>query len=194
MSDLLPPNSTPAERALAEAVSRLGDVPVKIREVWDADTIPLPLLPWLAWAYSVDEWDSAWLETQKRDAVKSSLRVQRQKGTIGAVRQALAALGLSIVVQEWFNETPQGEPYTFRVYVETDQSPASQAQLSKALSLISTTKNLRSHLQKVFITAKSRSNVYAVAFSCIGHEITVANYQERAKALIVNEIALNIGA
>ena len=44
MSDLLPPNSTPAERALAEAVSRLGDVPVKIREVWDADTIPLLML------------------------------------------------------------------------------------------------------------------------------------------------------
>lgn len=194
MSDLLPPNSTPAERALAEAVSRLSDVPVRVREMWNADTIPLPLLPWLAWAYSVDEWDSAWLETQKRDAVKSSLRIQRQKGTIGAVRQALQALGLSIVVQEWFNETPQGDLYTFRVYVETDQSPASQEQLSKALSLIQTTKNLRSHLQKVSITAKSRSNVYATAYTCIGHEITVANYQARDNALIVNEIALNIGA
>lgn len=177
MSDLLPPNSTPAERALAEAVSRLGDVPVKVREVWDADTIPLPLLPWLAWAYSVDEWDSSWLETQKRETVKTALRVQRQKGTIGAVRQALAALGLSIVVQEWFNETPAAPPYTFRVYIETDQSPATQEQLTKALAIINTSKNLRSHLQTVFIIAKSQANVYFGAFVSVGNEITVENYK-----------------
>lgn len=193
MSDLLPPNSTPAERALSEAISRIGDVPVMVRQMWDADKIPLPLLPWLAWAYSVDEWDSKWTETQKRAAVKSALRVQRQKGTIGAVRQALEALGLSIVVQEWFNETPAGDPYTFRVYVETDQAQATEDQLRKALSLINATKNLRSHLQNVLITARSRSNLYAAAVTCIGNEITVANYKAPDGFLIVNEIALNIG-
>lgn len=174
MSDLLPPNSTPAERALAEAVSRLGDVPVKIREVWDADSIPLPLLPWLAWAYSVDEWDSAWLETQARDTVKSALRIQRQKGTVGAVRRALGALGLPARVQEWFSQTPAGAPYTFRLLLDVDQTPLTQADLVKILEVVERTKNLRSHLEVALLTITSVAAPSVAVVAGLGLDLGVS--------------------
>ena len=188
MSDLLPPNATPKERALAEAVARLSDVPVRVRDVWNVDTIPLALLPWLAWAYSVDEWDSGWLESQKRATVKSALQVQKIKGTIGAVKTALAALGLDIEVQEWFSQTPAGDPYTFRVHVRTEQTPADQDSLRKALTLIETTKSLRSHLETVLISAKSEAPAYPATVAHIGHDITVSNFV--TFVMIVSETAI----
>jgi len=47
----------------------------------------------LAWAHSLDEWDESWPEETKRAAVQSSISVHRKKGTLGAVRRALAAAG-----------------------------------------------------------------------------------------------------
>src|SRR5688500_13103717 len=109
MSDLLPINATPAERAMEGATSRLTDVPVPPRSMWDADTCPAALLPWLAWAFSVDEWDSSWSEAQKRASIRGSVEIHQHKGTIGAVRDAVAALGVPAQVQEWFNLSPAGD-------------------------------------------------------------------------------------
>ena len=52
--DLLPANATPLERALAETTARLSDVAVPIRDLWSPENCPTELLPWLAWALSVD--------------------------------------------------------------------------------------------------------------------------------------------
>ncbi|MDT9105875.1 phage tail protein I, partial [Escherichia coli] len=121
MSDLLPNNATPLEAALAEAIARISDVPTPARDVWNPDTCQANLLPWLAWAFSVDEWDADWSEAQKRAAIKAAVPVQRYKGTIGAVREALAALGFGVQVQEWFNQLPAGAPYTYRLLLTADQ-------------------------------------------------------------------------
>src|SRR5690348_8371423 len=121
MSDhLLPPNATAQERALSETIARVSDVPVPVREMYRADVISEDLLPWLAWAFSVDEWDTNWTADQKRAAVQSSVYVHQHKGTIGALRQALDALGYTIETQEWFQLTPQGDPYTFGLLVVID--------------------------------------------------------------------------
>lgn len=188
---LLPSNSTPLEVALEEALSRFSDIPVDIRTLWNADTIPIALLPWLAWAYSVDEWDTAWSEQQKRQTVKTALEVQRIKGTIGAVKTALGALGIDIRVQEWFNQTPAGDPYTFQVHVETTQIPVTKETLFKALQVIDVAKNLRSHLSAVLISSSSVANVYAGAVAHIGHEIEITNY--RKMSMVINSQALVIG-
>lgn len=188
---ILPPNATAPERALEEAVARISDVPVRVRDVWNPDTIPLPLLPWLAWAFSVDEWSSQWTEQQKRDTVKSSLEVQKIKGTIGAVKRALSALGINIQVQEWFQLEPQGQPYTFRVYIETADANVSLETMRKALNLIELTKSLRSHLETVYVTATSQNNVFVGTVAHIGSEITISNY--RRPQIIINPLALVIG-
>ncbi|MNZ14603.1 Phage tail protein [compost metagenome] len=192
MSDLLPPSSTQLERIAAQVGATATELPVILRSLWDPEECPLELLPWLAWAWSADEWSESWSERQKRDVVKNAIQVQSIKGTIGAVKTALGALGIEIRVQEWFNQTPPADPYTFSVHVETEQTQATQADLVKALELIAATKNLRSHLQTVFVTTRSQSLAHVAAVAHIGHDITLAGFQ--AAPVAINEFALNLGA
>ncbi|KDT37295.1 phage tail protein I [Escherichia coli 3-105-05_S3_C2] len=55
MSDsrLLPTGSSPLEVAAAKACAEIEKTPVSIRELWNPDTCPANLLPWLAWSFSV---------------------------------------------------------------------------------------------------------------------------------------------
>ena len=182
MSSLLPSNSTAAERALAEAMAAIDSIPVPVRDVWNADTIPAPYLAWLAWAYSVDEWNVNWSENQKRTTVKRALAIQWQKGTIGAVREALGALGISVQVQEWFQQSPQGAPYTFRLYVQADQTPVPLIGLNAVHAVVNSAKNLRSHLDEISLQVRSRSTAYVGVAINAGHEITLTNFLKPADA------------
>ncbi|MDH1590686.1 phage tail protein I, partial [Stutzerimonas stutzeri] len=147
-----------------------------VRDVWNADTIPARYLPWLAWAYSVDEWDAAWQESQKRATVRQALAIQRQKGTIGAVRDALGALGIYVEVREWFQLTPPGEPYTFELYVEASQTPVTLEGIRAVEGVVNATKNLRSHLSQIRLSARCESHVHIGAVLCVGHSLTLNNY------------------
>lgn len=93
MSSFLPPNATAQERALEATLARLGDVPVDLRGLWNPDTCPAAFLPWLAWAFSVDEWVPTWPESTKRQVIKDSYSVHAKKGSVASVKEALAAAG-----------------------------------------------------------------------------------------------------
>jgi phage tail P2-like protein len=173
MSSLLPQNATALETALAESVARISDVPTPNRDVWNPDKCPSDLLPWLAWAFSVDFWDAGWTDDQKRGAIKSAVAVQRYKGTIGAVKQALTSLGYGVAIQEWFNQLPEGAPYTFDVLLDSNQVGIDQAALAKILSYIDVTKNLRSHRGAVRPAVTTRGGPVVAGALCIGNEITV---------------------
>ncbi|ADE87923.1 tail protein [Escherichia phage vB_EcoM_ECO1230-10] len=183
MSDLLPSNATAQERALAGTVARISDVPVVVREVWNPDTCPVSVLPWLAWAFSVDDWDTNWTEQQKRDTIKQSIVSQRIKGTIGAVKRQLAALGLDIRIVEWFRMATTGAPYTFEVYITIDQTSATQADLNRIKQIIDTNKNLRSHMVKTSLTVKSTAVVRTGIIAGVGSEISITNYVRSVGAL-----------
>lgn len=189
MSDLnlLPPNATAYETALEQVAGR-QDVPVPIREIWNPDTCPYELLPWLAPAVSVDTWESDWSEEQKRQAIKASIEIHRRKGTIGSVQTALAALGIDARVQEWFNQQPQGEPYTFRLWLTADQTPIDKTGIQAALNVVSNTKNLRSHLDSIKVRARSRTSLIAACAMGIGHQITLNNYKRAV--LAINELTI----
>lgn len=90
-TDLLPPGSTPLEHAIARACAPMAEISVDIPSLWNPWKCPAPLLPWLAWALSVDTWDSQWSELTKREVIAASVEVHRHKGTIGSVRRAIAA-------------------------------------------------------------------------------------------------------
>lgn len=92
---LLPCNAQPLERALEDvAGTAIEAVDVeRVRTLADPGTCPAPLLPWLAWALSVDEWDGAWPEAVQRAVIAASVAVHRHKGTVGSVRAAIAAAG-----------------------------------------------------------------------------------------------------
>lgn len=94
MTTLLPPNASPLERALEDVVAwRLDAVPVPLRDLWDPDLTPDDWLPAQAWGLSVDEWDPAWAPSRQREVIANAIAVQKIKGTIGSIRQALTAAG-----------------------------------------------------------------------------------------------------
>jgi phage tail P2-like protein len=107
MSDLLPPNANLHEHALDDATARIGGVAVDIDKLWDVPTIQAALLPWLAWAFSVDEWDETWTETQKRAMVSASYQMHSHKGTPISIKAALQALGYDNV------QIREGETYFY---------------------------------------------------------------------------------
>jgi phage tail P2-like protein len=90
---LLPVNATQAERNLALAASRVSAVPVPMRSLYNPATCPAVALPWLAWAWSVSEWDSNWPEATKRAVIAASVAVHKIKGTPASIKAALAAAG-----------------------------------------------------------------------------------------------------
>ncbi|MGV6473534.1 phage tail protein I [Azotobacter vinelandii] len=92
-SALLPPNSTGLERALAEVAALDHLSPETVRRLWNPQTCPASLLPWLAWALSVDFWDDAWPLERQRAVIAGSIAWHRKKGTPWAVKEALAAIG-----------------------------------------------------------------------------------------------------
>ncbi|KVQ12475.1 phage tail protein I [Burkholderia ubonensis] len=92
-ASLLPPSATRQERAIALSLSRLSAVPVPLRTLYNPATCPVNLLPWLAWSFSVGEWDSNWPEATKRAVIAASVAVHRIKGTKASITMALAAAG-----------------------------------------------------------------------------------------------------
>lgn len=183
MSDLLPCNATDQERALADTIARISDVPVVVREVWNPDTCPSNVLPWLAWAFSVDDWDTNWTDEQKRKVIKESVYSQRIKGTIGAVTRQLAALGYEIKILEWFQQEPEGTPYTFQVYITANQYPLTQNDYRKILQVIETNKNLRSHLDETQLIVRSEDKTTVGIVCGTGNEINLTNYTRFVGAL-----------
>lgn len=173
---MLPPNATAQERAQAEAIARISAVQMLIRESWNPQLCPASLLPWLAWALSVDEWDTTWTEQEKRDVIEASLMIHRHKGTIGAVRRALTPLGYLVEVVEWWEESPKGDPYTFSVVMGTGSKPVTADLYDKAERIVLTYKNLRSHLLKLTVKADVRGQVFAGAALVDGCDTTVYPY------------------
>jgi phage tail P2-like protein len=92
VSHLLPRNSTPLERAASLAIGRFNP-PKIVPSLWNAATCPPAVLPFLAWALSVDEWDHDWSIDKKRAVIAAARQIHKKKGTPFSVRTALASLG-----------------------------------------------------------------------------------------------------
>jgi phage tail P2-like protein len=172
--DLLPINSTAQERAMALATARVSDVPVRVRESWDPDTCPANLLPWLAWAFSVDKWDATWTEQQKRDAIKASVYIHRHKGTPAAMQAALDAMGYEMTAQEWHQMEPNGDPYTFGINVEIlDVGVPDQDAFDRIVDVANSAKNVRSHMTFINMHSTRTARVYAGGIAFSGETVSV---------------------
>ncbi|MCW7553648.1 phage tail protein I [Endozoicomonas gorgoniicola] len=122
MVDLLPPSATPQERALAKLDERLDKLPVPHRDLWNPDTCPLHLLPYLAFHYSVDQWNDNWPEHIKRQSLKDALYQHRIKGSLQAVENAIARFGTTANITEWWQQSPKGLPHTFSVDISAQDN------------------------------------------------------------------------
>lgn len=168
---LLPPNATPLEKNIETSTARMADLPLQIRDVWNPATCPVALLPWLAWAMSVDTWNSSWPESVQRQVIASSVQVHRMKGTPRAVMDAIAAIDHNVTVSEWFEHG--GDPYTFRGDVELPATGIQDAELVDIERLINSAKNVRSHFTHFRLYSRQQASTTLLAASVAADSVTV---------------------
>ena len=144
---LLPPTSTSLEKAMSLVMARILDTPVPIDRLWNPQTCPANLLPWLAWTFSVDVWSSAWDEQTKRDVISASPAVHRLKGTPGALKRAVVAVWNGAEVEEWFEYG--GDPYKFRVRAGLINKGFTEDDWNLIIKVVFAAKNVRSHLDTI---------------------------------------------
>lgn len=145
---LLPPNATPIERALEAVTARLDSIAVPLRDLWSAERCPIELLPWLAYALSIDSWNSGWTEPVKRAVVAQAIEIQRMKGTAASVRKVVQAFGGQIAIREAWQMDPPGRPHTFELVLTLNGSnglPATARYVDEVIDEVSRTKPARSH-------------------------------------------------
>ena len=165
---LLPPNATPLERVLAKACV-MPHTPEEIRKLWNPMTCPERLLPWLAWAWSVDDWDPAWNETQQRAMVSGSIRLHKKKGTSWAVREALLRSGLESVR---VREKPAGAHWAeFDVDIAVVDRPLTQEAMDRATDLISEYKAQRSVLRTLRTSLQNNAGFF-IGFQLLAGDVT----------------------
>lgn len=179
MSSLLPPNATPLERAASEALAQIERVPIPLRELWDPDRCPEHLLPYLAWAFSVDRWDPDWPEATKRDVIRASFYVHRRKGTIAALRRVVEPLGYLIEVREWWEEALTGQPGTFRAVIGVLARGITDAMFAELERLIDDAKPVSRHLIGLDIRGETRGHAYTGATAYTGEIVRVLPYSAR---------------
>lgn len=132
----------------------------------------------LAVQFDVTVWRDSWPVDLKRSVLKTAIKEKRLKGTVKAVKDALASLGSAAHIVEWWQENPQATPHTFKVY-------ATQAELNGVISAemqedvidaVYDAKPLRSHFE--FIVQERGTGtlnicgvVRALAYASIHNEV-----------------------
>ncbi|MBC3272610.1 phage tail protein I [Pseudomonas sp. SWRI81] len=157
MKSLLPLNSTQLERAMEAAFFEKTIVP--LRDLYNADTCPVHLLPHLAWAWSVDRWDYRWSEATKRAAIKASYYIHKHKGTIGALRRVVEPLGYLIEIVEWFQTVPEGVPGTFALKVGVLDTGITEEMYQELDRLIDDAKPVSRQLTGLAISLETQGNL-----------------------------------
>ncbi|MFS7247922.1 phage tail protein I [Rahnella inusitata] len=171
---LLPSGSTQLEVAAAQALAQIGRLKVPLRELWDPQTCPLTLLPYLAWAFSVDRWDENWTESAKRSAVRAAWFVHKHKGTVGALRRVVEPLGYLIRITEWWQT--HDNPGTFRLDVGVLETGITEEMYLELERLIADAKPCSRHLIGLSINLDVTGDFYIAAAAYDGEELTVYPY------------------
>lgn len=176
MSDtrLLPTGSSTLEVLAAKAAADIERVPVPLRTLWNWRTCPVRLLPYLAWALSVDRWDERWSEQTKRNVCASAFYVHQRKGTISALRRVVEPLGYLIEVKEWFQLNE--EPGTFRLVVGVLDTGITDEMYQELERLIEGAKPASRHLTGLAISLSSGGEFYVGAGCYHGDLLTVYPY------------------
>ncbi|CAI8943340.1 Phage tail P2-like protein [Pseudomonas sp. IT-P2] len=170
---LLPSNSTPLELQAAEALAQIQRVPIPLRTLYNPDKCPLPLLPYLAWSFSVDRWDSQWSESAKRSAISSAYYIHSRKGTLGSLRRVVEPLGFAIEIVEWWQTIPLGPRATFALNISVSGTGITEQMYQELTWLIDDAKPLTRHLTGLDIILETRVESYAAIATDDGDEIDV---------------------
>lgn len=186
-SRLLPPNATAFEQALADLAGEALDIPILVGTLWNPWTCPEPLLPWLAWAFSVDVWEDDWSEDTKRRVIAGSFEAHATKGTRAALLRALEPFGLAVDLVEWWEREHPGDPFTFDVTAWVSSTPASVAIQTGLLRTIESTKPLRAHMSSFAVGAQFGQDISIVTVgqgSDVGARTGLMNGRSGLKSMV----------
>lgn len=168
---LLPPSASDFMRCVERGASRLSALPVSLNQLWDPDTCPVALLPYLAWALSVDRWDRDWTEETKRQVIRDAWAIHRHKGTISAIRRVVEPFGYVINVTEWWETgDPRG---TFRLDIGVLDVGITEEMYTEMERLIADARPVSRHLVGLNIMQDIQGYLYTGGVMYDGDVITI---------------------
>lgn len=179
-ASLLPPNAQGSEIALEAAMRADIDIS-QIGTLWNPDTCPAELLPFLAWGLSIARWDPAWTEAERRAAIWDAIPFHRRKGTRAIVREVLDRFNPLLEIVEWFEANPRQPAHTFEVRMPANLIPPSFLSAETAAAIIrdvASVKPARSHFTFVqYLEAQAMGYLSGAAMTAtaIRFDLTAAH-------------------
>lgn len=159
MNNTLLPSSASAWMRCAEAATaKLSGITVAIRTLWTPTACPVDLLPYLAWALSVDWWDKNWPAEKKIASIQQSYWIHRRKGTRAAVRRVIEDMGFSATFAEWFDVGD--EPGTFRLEIDLNDIGITEPMIYELERIIGDAKPVSRHISNLIISTASKGEIY----------------------------------
>ncbi|HDX9864979.1 TPA: phage tail protein I [Escherichia coli] len=168
---LLPPSASDFMRCVERGTARLSALPVSLNQLWDPDTCPVALLPYLAWALSVDRWDRDWTEETKRQVIRDAWAIHRHKGTISAIRRVVEPFGYVINVTEWW-ETGD-PPGAFRLDIGVLDVGITEEMYTEMERLIADARPVSRHMTGLNIIQEIQGDIFAAATTYDGEVTTI---------------------
>ncbi|MBJ2093879.1 phage tail protein I [Serratia ureilytica] len=168
---LLPPSAGAWMRHTETVTARLSAITVALRTLWTPTSCPVELLPYLAWALSVDRWDKNWPAEKKIAAIQQSYWQHRRKGTRAAVRRVIESMGFSAAFAEWFDTGDR--PGTFRLEVDVNDVGITEKTLAELNRLVADAKPVSRHISGINLITASRGQVYTGTACYLGEIVTI---------------------
>lgn len=169
MKSLLPHNATHLERQVEQLTSKsTTELPTEnIENLKSSSSCSVDILPWVAWAHSVDEWNDEWSDEIKRSVIRTSFEVHRFKGTSHAIKTALSSLRIKTQLREWWEKGGSNRPGTITVLafltdnIAGGDSLINEESLEQVYRIVNATKRRSIHFEiELGMSSHAELNLY----------------------------------
>tara|TARA_Y100001001_G_scaffold59284_1_gene56089 strand:- start:2526 stop:3182 length:657 start_codon:yes stop_codon:yes gene_type:complete len=151
--DLVPDNLTQDKNIYASSMAIDPELKAVSAQLMDPaifariDELTSEQLDHIAWQFDSKVWRDSWPLHLKQSVIRTIISEKSKRGTLSAVRNAVESLGSAVIIREWWQTSPQGDPHTFTVTVSVNEIPGQvSAQTQADLMLrIDDVKPVRSH-------------------------------------------------
>jgi phage tail P2-like protein len=87
------------------------------------DDLTSEQLDHIAWQFDSKVWRDSWPLHLKQSVIRTIISEKSKRGTLSAVRNAVESLGSAVIIREWWETSPKGDPYTFAVTLSVNEIP-----------------------------------------------------------------------
>lgn len=117
------------------------------------DRLTSTQLDHVAYGWDASVWRDSWPVSMKRSVLKNVVREKRKKGTLRAVKDAVASIGSAATIKEWWQQEPKGTPHTFEIQATLGNIEGTlDSEMQEDLfALIDDAKPVRSHYTFVLV-------------------------------------------